>query len=102
MLPRPPSSTLFPYPTLFRSDAVQALAAAPAAPEVAVRVAAHPVRDPSSTIQEHATAGERRPTVDHVEDRSEEHTSELQSPDQLVCRPLPEKRKTKNYTQGTA
>src|SRR5882724_10875451 len=48
--------------------AIQPFAPAPAAPEVAVGIAAHPVRDPGSGIHEHAAVGERRPTVDHVED----------------------------------
>src|SRR2546426_5988637 len=79
MIRRPPRSTLFPYTTLFRSlrgrdrdhdDVVLVLA--PRALALAV---------------EHA---------DHREGRSEEHTSELQSPCNLVCRLLLEKKKKKN------
>src|SRR5258708_14193429 len=70
MIRRPPRSTLFPYPTLFRS--VHAVPGVPGAGEdVDVR------------------AGPRLPP--HT--RSEEHTSELQSPDHLVCRLLLEKKK---------
>src|SRR3989442_8955605 len=81
MIRRPPRSTLFPYTTLFRSvrhreqvrDVVQA--------HVGLPVLAH-----------HARAVE---TEDHGEllDRSEEHTSELQSRPHLVCRLLLEKKK---------
>src|SRR5438034_6466660 len=73
MIPRPPRSTLFPYTTLFRSlDAVQQ----------DHRLNVHPQ-------QEHHHCGDR--AVDHGE-RSEEHTSELQSHSDLVCRLLLEKK----------
>src|SRR3954467_14331663 len=65
MIRRPPRSTLFPYTTLFRSDV------APGAP-------------PAAGLQ--PGAGRVRPR------RSEEHTSELQSHDNLVCRLLLEKK----------
>src|SRR5947208_11977251 len=65
---RPPRSTLFPYTTLFRSE-----------PD-------HQVHDPVRP------AGRRAGRVDQAP-RSEEHTSELQSPDHLVCRLLLEKKK---------
>src|SRR5258708_31177212 len=72
MIRRPPRSTLFPYTTLFRSLA--------GAWTCADRC--H-LRQPRR--QQHA--------------RSEEHTSELQSPDHLVCRLLLEKKKTESYAQ---
>src|SRR5215216_7708889 len=68
MIRRPPRSTLFPYTTLFRSRATR-LAQLHGYPQV--RQDGRPVRGP----------------------RSEEHTSELQSPDHLVCRLLLEKKK---------
>src|SRR5207244_11887277 len=92
----PPRSTLFPYTTLFRSVAW-----------------VHPVLgdDPSR----HAEKRGRRvaPVTDQVHEervgkkplqqtqvlRSEEHTSELQSPDHLVCRLLLEKKKQKTRNQ---
>src|SRR5256885_5243428 len=77
MIRRPPRSTLFPYTTLFRSDLLAERAAQLRRHLVARQVAA---RDP-----------DRLP--DH---RSEEHTSELQSPCNLVCRLLLEKKK-KHY-----
>src|SRR2546428_4464237 len=95
MIRRPPRSTLFPYTTLFRSPAVTArrtcrlvrhsaaapgLAAPPRCPPAFFRI------DFSSHFQElHSRAG-----------RSEEHTSELQSRSDLVCRLLLEKKKKKN------
>src|SRR6266487_4914539 len=75
MIRRPPRSTLFPYTTLFRSPA-----------------AAGPPRDRSASAGG-ARRG-RRPRRGR-RDRSEEHTSELQSPVHLVCRLLLEKKKKK-------
>src|SRR5258708_12098448 len=73
MIRRPPRSTLFPYTTLFRSlfggqQGGQLL---------------HVLADQLLQLQEDA--------------RSEEHTSELQSPDHLVCRLLLEKKKTRQW-----
>src|SRR5258708_8890646 len=86
MIRRPPRSTLFPYTTLFRSYRRRR----PPRPGwssttrrgLSCRLAAP--RPPSSS----------RPKTARLPDRSEEHTSELQSPDHLVCRLLLEKKKT--------
>src|SRR5205807_8456844 len=78
MLRRPPTSTLFPYTTLFRSLAV--------AHREVVRT---PYGEPSSALIFGQLAGQ------NVVFRSEEHTSELQSPCNLVCRLLLEKKKKK-------
>src|SRR2546426_9279839 len=79
MIRRPPRSTLFPYTTLFRSqikpDTIEALVHLGAA------------------CQEHGRSEE---AVAHF--RSEEHTSELQSPCNLVCRLLLEKKKKQSQT----
>src|SRR5258708_22949434 len=72
MIRRPPRSTLFPYTTLFRSEAAGER-----------RLRAHAVTPGAG----HGGAGD--------DARSEEHTSELQSPDHLVCRLLLEKKKKK-------
>src|SRR5215216_7279086 len=69
MIRRPPRSTLFPYTTLFRSDR------------------------PARRLHRHRPQLARRSAL-----RSEEHTSELQSPDHLVCRLLLEKKKKKTMT----
>src|SRR5258708_11444084 len=74
MIRRPPRSTLFPYTTLFRSH-VKKLPTLRAECETGVTVCIVPVR-PRRKLS-----------------RSEEHTSELQSPDHLVCRLLLEKKK---------
>src|SRR5256885_7199424 len=76
MIRRPPRSTLFPYTTLFRSPS----SAWPRL-DVAAEAPAVPVVD--------------RHDVRRVRHRSEEHTSELQSPCNLVCRLLLEKKKRK-------
>src|SRR2546426_6010195 len=87
MIRRPPRSTLFPYTTLFRSPALQreprAVDPAAARHRLALRVPYLPRDDPG--------AG-----------RSEEHTSELQSPCNLVCRLLLEKKKKTNKLPATS
>src|SRR2546426_8530864 len=94
MIRRPPRSTLFPYTTLFRSIG----AILDAAPAVGDSAAATRARAALDTLLKRAYARGRG--VRHVAGaggpRSEEHTSELQSPCNLVCRLLLEKKKTKN------
>src|SRR5205807_4225383 len=77
MIRRPPRSTLFPYTTLFRSQLRQ------------LPVARHRIP------QQVAPAAARTGRV-----RSEEHTSELQSPCNLVCRLLLEKKKKNRHTNN--
>src|SRR3712207_8331207 len=90
MIRRPPRSTLFPYTTLFRSSTCSAASAWTGPWRTAADVA---VSAPCTvTPAETSTA----PCTDSVGDRSEEHTSELQSRQYLVCRLLLEKKKTKN------
>src|SRR2546428_5501824 len=84
MIRRPPRSTLFPYTTLFRSPSAQFCLAAAGAAGYAVL----------------ADAIRGRPSPLRIgEDRSEEHTAELQSRSELVCRLLLEK---KNRDAGVA
>src|SRR5438046_8460006 len=91
--PPTPTSTLFPYTTLFRSDRRQSRGAR----EVGRLV--HPQRRPAGAGQgQRARLPEGKPPArarDRSEDprRSEEHTSELQSLTNLVCRLLLEKKK---------
>src|SRR5947208_6320857 len=92
MIPRPPRSTLFPYTTLFRSRS-SALRQSRARPD---RVAAGRRLLPRPPA---ARAGKDLRGAGDLSRRSEEHTSELQSPDHLVCRLLLEKKK---YTSTTA
>src|SRR5258708_17780547 len=85
MIRRPPRSTLFPYTTLFRSRS--------ACPDSAGRSTSwSPTASPSFSGR---PSRQRQPTVtpSATTTRSEEHTSELQSPDHLVCRLLLEKKK---------
>src|SRR5258708_25563999 len=81
MIRRPPRSTLFPYTTLFRSVCMaETLPAVTPAGVTCVLLAVVMLQIP--------------PQLAMVKERSEEHTSELQSPDHLVCRLLLEKKKT--------
>src|SRR2546430_8405506 len=88
MIRRPPRSTLFPYTTLFRSPAV-ARACRPGPGHGA----AHRRHGTSRRWQEHAhRAADPAPGGPVTPMRSEEHTSELQSQSNLVCRLLLEKK----------
>src|SRR3712207_8794447 len=87
MIGRPPRSTLFPYPTLFRSPGAFAGWAS------ALRSVPRRSRS-NGRPNSHATdASERSPPAPPRRIRSEEHTSELQSRQYLVCRLLLEKKK---------
>src|SRR5256885_11152705 len=83
MIRRPPRSTLFPYTTLFRSGA-RLLCQAARRGELLPGLG--PERRPGLGTRLRA-----------AEDRSEEHTSELQSPCNLVCRLLLEKKKESHH-----
>src|SRR5256885_2500746 len=86
MIRRPPRSTLFPYTTLFRSEPFER------GGDVGVAFT-YVSRD-----GEEGYPGTLRATVTYTLTRSEEHTSELQSPCNLVCRLLLEKKKKQNIT----
>src|SRR2546430_4486275 len=78
MIRRPPRSTLFPYTTLFRSP--------------------FPKRDPIANLFSFIFLSSMiAASLASLCSRSEEHTSELQSQSNLVCRLLLEKKKTKQY-----
>src|SRR2546422_4211244 len=87
MIRRPPRSTLFPYTTLFRS---------------LLRCRAAQLERVHGAVRQHRTELEgeagRAPELPHrAHQRSEEHTSELQSRLHLVCRLLLEKKKKSNW-----
>src|SRR5438876_6803650 len=83
MIRRPPRSTLFPYTTLFRSQ--------------------HGIA-PQRSVQRwhHRHRGDDRWCCGRVVTRSEEHTSELQSPVHLVCRLLLEKKKSNAHSSSSS
>src|SRR3712207_8405037 len=100
MIRRPPRSTLFPYTTLFRSSVAPVGLSASSAPAIEVFI---PSKRPSSASPR--TSGGRSPAsakssyvVFCAWKRSEEHTSELQSRQYLVCRLLLEKKKKQQIT----
>src|SRR5256885_11183522 len=97
MIRRPPRSTLFPYTTLFRSYEVFASALAVAAPAFAW-LKRHRVRSLAGEVIAIPPKALGR-GVRYV--RSEEHTSELQSPCNLVCRLLLEKKKSHTCAHPT-
>src|SRR3989454_8376756 len=98
MIRRPPRSTLFPYTTLFRSPGVH--------PGVHLRHQEQQTPAPGGHLEREDVRPARllvpegvtrlRPAEATSPARSEEHTSELQSPCNLVCRLLLEKKKTNN------
>src|SRR5437867_10807276 len=93
MIRRPPRSTLFPYTTLFRSCVLELTNTADPLDELGLVVL-------DTTTQMGQL--EMRVAIDQTRyERSEEHTSELQSPYDLVCRLLLEKKKkTRNNQQN--
>src|SRR3712207_8420166 len=97
MIRRPPRSTLFPYTTLFRSRGGAWRLRPDAADHGGVpRARAHDIRGERGDPEPHGPAGPDRPDAARGRARarrSEEHTSELQSRQYLVCRLLLEKKK---------
>src|SRR2546430_9217458 len=92
MIRRPPRSTLFPYTTLFRSLRLHGQGPFERVPQDLLHHVAAAARARADRDRGPQRAGRRR--------RSEEHTSELQSQSNLVCRLLLEKKK--KYTNSTA
>src|SRR3712207_7547064 len=86
MIRRPPRSTLFPYTTLFRSPHRRR-------GDRAARAERRRRRAQPAVEHEAGLGGRTRPTHARRRPRSEEHTSELQSRQYLVCRLLLEKKK---------
>src|SRR3712207_7269852 len=96
MIRRPPRSTLFPYTTLFRSDPEPL---APRRRKLAVRRGSRMDGKGVDVAQRRRLDAEIQ-RVEEGEGRSEEHTSELQSRQYLVCRLLLEKKKkTQEYIE---
>src|SRR5262245_64842732 len=88
---RPPTSTLFPYTTLFRSPVKSWSSTRPGANEISCDGSA--CGSHSATAATLASSPARNPPSSRTRSRSEEHTSELQSLRHLVCRLLLEKKK---------
>src|SRR3712207_8999758 len=85
MIRRPPRSTLFPYTTLFRSRGCERMVPRRRSPSLVVA----------------APGGHQGPSGGDEDGRSEEHTSELQSRQYLVCRLLLEKKKNNTKQRDT-
>src|SRR2546430_8192131 len=95
MIRRPPRSTLFPYTTLFRSRGGPAGVPGRAAGRPAA-VPGGPAVHPARAARHAGRAAAGRRAVRGAGRRSEEHTSELQSQSNLVCRLLLEKKKNES------
>src|SRR5258708_16465429 len=98
MIRRPPRSTLFPYTTLFRSDPSNSVVDT----ETVTVNGNGDYATPTGYVP--TVAGTYEWTASYngdVSNRSEEHTSELQSPDHLVCRLLLEKKKQQEDKPAT-
>src|SRR5258708_11803531 len=96
MIRRPPRSTLFPYTTLFRSFQPRSAAFCIAFTTFAFEAAVERLSTPARP------AFRSRLVFISAMRRSEEHTSELQSPDHLVCRLLLEKKNETNFVKEFA
>src|SRR3712207_8415551 len=95
MIRRPPRSTLFPYTTLFRSRSGESIfehARGFDDHQLLVRAACHAARLLEAGVTTVRDCGSRGTFLGALRDRSEEHTSELQSRQYLVCRLLLEKK----------
>src|SRR5258708_26852140 len=100
MIRRPPRSTLFPYTTLFRSPGVDHVDLAQEPQRVGNAELAGPRQQSTQVLRQAAAAKTEpgsEPASSALPTRSEEHTSELQSPDHLVCRLLLENKKQRYY-----
>src|SRR4051812_49791468 len=101
MIRRPPRSTLFPYTTLFRSNSLITAAYLSKAGFRCLVLEGRPVVGGNCVTEELTLPGFQHDSCGtaHVEPslRSEEHTSELQSHVNLVCRLLLEKKKNKDH-----
>src|SRR2546425_5002714 len=94
MIRRPPRSTLFPYTTLFRSHSVAARAGYALASRDSRRNTVRRRPNPLRPLEQHPRqCPVQNPQPRVLFERSEEHTSELQSLAYLVCRLLLEKKK---------
>src|SRR3712207_7759090 len=97
MIRRPPRSTLFPYTTLFRSTTWRAPWTTKGAAASVQPTACVAGRNPSAMCMPYPSREGRRRAGGHEPLRSEEHTSELQSRQYLVCRLLLEKKNFNIY-----
>src|SRR3712207_7919929 len=101
MIRRPPRSTLFPYTTLFRSRMCAIVGCLPTVASAIVAVCVLAPPPPGSRLTDAVVFDLDGVLIDseHVwAERSEEHTSELQSRQYLVCRLLLEKKKKRTVT----
>src|SRR3712207_7146627 len=94
MIRRPPRSTLFPYTTLFRSSSLKESSMSTSTSVTLWSLLSVLSTDTSSTSSPAATLPPVATTLSSPQMRSEEHTSELQSRQYLVCRLLLEKKKS--------
>src|SRR5262249_59398533 len=102
LLRRPPTSTLFPYTTLFRSHQAPACLRARRRADRRGVVHRHRFPDPHRSAVRRQAPGVHPDVRRAADRRSEEHTSELQSLTNLVCRLLLEKKKHTTHRPATS
>src|SRR2546430_7694175 len=100
MIRRPPRSTLFPYTTLFRSLAAH-IASGPRPPKEVREIGRQLASALTAAHAQGVIHRDLKPANIQMMRRSEEHTSELQSQSNLVCRLLLEKKIDKDQTDHT-
>src|SRR5437867_9689346 len=99
--PRPPASPPFPYTTLFRSRSRDATKIAPPLPLANVRLDLALVLRHEASVRLQLLGRQTPGVLREPIERSEEHTSELQSPYELVCRLLLEKKNNQHTATRT-
>src|SRR2546427_8678269 len=97
MIRRPPRSTLFPYTTLFRSTPEEMHRPFSVCTQPSRAIVCWPQ---AGTAHKNRRSEQKNAETCNVAGRSEEHTSELQSQSNLVCRLLLEKKKTRRQTHS--
>src|SRR2546430_7090155 len=93
MIRRPPRSTLFPYTTLFRSRVLHPATLREMGLAAALRAECKSYASQNGTVVNFSAENIPKDLPEEIGLRSEEHTSELQSQSNLVCRLLLEKKK---------
>src|SRR3712207_7234534 len=102
MIRRPPRSTLFPYTTLFRSEILKEYRSIPISLDEFLAIMRNYQKEQKRERKKVQQLENNGDMEDMIDERSEEHTSELQSRQYLVCRLLLEKKKHQQFHPNLA